>query len=205
MIVKFLKLLFICLSFFVATLSAKEAVILALGDSLTEGLGVETNQAWPSLLNTTLHQSGYAYQVVNGGLSGSTSASGPSRLKWYLRLKPEVVIVALGANDGLRGLPVSEMRSNLSVTIEAAKKSGATVLLCGMKVPPNYGPEYSKAFEDVFMSLARTYQVSFLPFLLEHVAGDESLNQADHIHPNEKGHKLVMKNVFDALVPLLKK
>ncbi len=201
---EFLKVLLISFLFFGVSLYSKDKVILALGDSLTEGLGVETNAAWPSLMDKEIKKMKTGYTVINGGLSGSTSASGPSRLKWYLRIKPEIIVIALGANDGLRGLPISELTENLSLTIELAQKSGAKVVLAGMKVPPNYGPDYSKKFEQTYLNLARKYQLTLIPFLLEKVAGEEKLNQADRIHPNEKGHQIVMRNVLTVLEPLIK-
>src|SRR5262245_61561721 len=178
-----------------------ERVIVCLGDSLTEGYGLAPERAYPSLVEQMLRERGLAARVVNAGISGSTSASAVSRLRWQLRSRPEIVLIALGANDGLRGVDVETTRANLSAAIELAQQSGARVLLAGMKLPPNYGREYTAAFEKIFPALAARYRVALLPFLLEGVAADPSLNLPDGIHPNERGTEIVARNVVAALLP----
>jgi acyl-CoA thioesterase-1 len=180
-----------------------ERVVVCLGDSLTEGYGLSPEQAWPNLVERSLRERGQAVRMVNAGISGSTSASAASRLRWQLRTRPEIVVIALGGNDGLRGVEVSATRANLAAAIELAQRSGARVLLAGMKLPPNYGPEYTAAFEALYPQLAAKYGVALLPFLLEGVAADPSLNLPDGIHPNARGTEIVARNVLAALLPLL--
>ncbi len=178
--------------------------ILFLGDSLTEGLGLEENEAFPNLIAQRLKAEGRGdVEVVNAGVSGSTSASGLSRLQWYARSQPDLLVLSLGANDGLRGLDVNEMKSNLAKTIEFALANGIRVALTGMLVPPNMGPDYTSAFAQVFPDLAAQYDLPFLPFLLEGVAAVPELNQADGIHPNVEGAKIVAETVYTFLQPLL--
>jgi acyl-CoA thioesterase-1 len=180
-----------------------ERQIVCLGDSLTEGYGLAPERAYPVLVERMLRDRGLAVRVTNAGVSGSTSASAVSRLRWQLRSRPEIVVIALGGNDGLRGIDVAATRANLSAAIELALQSGARVLLAGMKIPPNYGPEYTAAFAAIFPALAKEHGVALLPFLLEGVAADPALNLPDGIHPNERGTEIVARNVFDALLPLL--
>jgi acyl-CoA thioesterase I len=182
-----------------------ERVIVCLGDSLTEGYGLAPERAYPTLVERMLRERGYTARVVNAGISGSTSASAVSRLRWQLRSRPEIVVIALGGNDGLRGVDVEATRANLSAAIELAQQSGARVLLAGMKMPPNYGREYTTAFEAIFPALAKQHGVALLPFLLEGVAADPALNLPDGIHPNEHGTQIVARNVFSALLPMLEK
>jgi len=182
-----------------------DKVILCLGDSLTEGYGVDMEVAYPALMEAEIKKKGFPYKVVNAGISGSTTASAAGRLNWFLKTKPDFLILALGANDGLRGLSVSEMSANLSKAIELGKQSGAKVILAGMKIPPNYGPDYAREFEAVFPALAKKYDLVFIPFLLDKVGGEPGLNQADRIHPNEKGHVILAQTVLKTLLPLLKK
>lgn len=177
--------------------------ILFLGDSLTEGLGLEEGESFPSLLDQRFKAEGRNIEVLNAGISGSTSASGLSRLQWYIRAQPDLMVLALGANDGLRGLSVDEMRANLAKTIEFAQTNGVQVALTGMLTPPNMGPEYSNAFARVFPELAEQYQLPFLPFLLEGVAAVPALNQGDGIHPNVEGTKVVAETLYQFLLPLL--
>jgi acyl-CoA thioesterase-1 len=178
--------------------------ILFLGDSLTEGYGIASEDAFPALVETALRKEGYTVEAVNAGVSGSTTASGPSRLRWHLRARPDILVLALGANDGLRGLPLNEVRKNLAATLDEAKKAGLKVLLVGMKLPPNYGPAYTRDFEAIFPALAKQYQVPLVPFLLDRIAGEADLNLADGIHPNEKGHRLMAEHVTQAIKPMLK-
>jgi len=180
-----------------------ERVVVCLGDSLTEGYGLTPEQSYPSLLERMLRERGHAVRVVNAGVSGSTSASASSRLRWQLRSRPDVVVIALGGNDGLRGVDVAATESNLSAAIDLAKQSGARVLLAGMRMPPNYGPEYTAKFAAVFPALAKKHGVALLPFLLEGVAANPELNLPDGIHPNARGTEIVARNVLAALQPLL--
>src|SRR5690606_30500761 len=153
--------------------------IVALGDSLTAGLGLEPDQARPALLQARLGEEGYAYEVVNAGVSGDTTAGGRRRLDWALDGDVEVLVLELGANDGLRGLSPAEMRANLDAMVTAAKARGITVLLCGMEAPPNFGPDYTREFRAAYVEVADKHDVAFLPFFLEGVAGDPALNQSD--------------------------
>lgn len=205
---KTLTALLLALGFITAALAQPAApkafTVLFLGDSLTEGLGLETGEAFPELIAARLKAEGRSdIKVINGGVSGSTSASALERLQWYARSKPDLMVLSLGANDGLRGVPVDEMRSNLTKTIEFAQQSGIKVALTGMMIPPNYGPEYTESFARVFPELAEKYQLPFLPFLLEGVAAVPELNQADGIHPNVDGAKIVADHVYRFLADLL--
>jgi acyl-CoA thioesterase-1 len=174
--------------------------VLFLGDSLTAGLGVEPEEAYPHLLGAMLARNGMdGVRVINGGISGSTSASAPARLRWYARVKPEVLFLALGANDGLRGLSVSELEQNLEAVIVQAKKQGMRVLLAGMELPPNYGEGYTAEFRQVYRDLADRHGLPLLPFLLEGVGGVAELNQADAIHPNAEGHRRIAAHVYPFL------
>ncbi len=177
--------------------------ILAFGDSLTHGYGLEAGDTFPERLQVALHEAGYNVTVINGGNSGDTSASGRSRLEWALMDEAKVVIVELGANDGLRGLEPSQTRENLSQIIAGFKKSGAKVLLTGMQAPRNLGTEYVAEFDQIYPELAEEYNVAFYPFFLEGVALDPSLNQADGIHPNRQGVDVIVQNILPYLVPLL--
>jgi acyl-CoA thioesterase-1 len=177
--------------------------VVVLGDSLTAGLGLSADEAYPALLQQRLDAAGLKYHVVNAGVSGDTSAGGLSRLDWALDGDVRVLIVALGGNDALRGLPVEELRHNLSAIIERARARGIAVILAGMEAPPNFGRSYIVEFHQVYPELAKQYGVAFLPFLLEGVAGVESLNQRDGIHPTADGARLVADNVWAALRPVL--
>jgi acyl-CoA thioesterase-1 len=177
--------------------------IVALGDSLTAGLGLPPEAAYPALLQQRLDREGLKFEVVNAGVSGDTSAGGLSRLDWALEGDVRVLIVALGGNDALRGLPVDELRRNLSTIIERAKARKIAVLLAGMEAPPNFGQAYTVAFHRVYADLAKQYNVAFLPFLLEGVAGIQSLNQRDGIHPTAEGARMLADNVWRTLKPML--
>lgn len=176
-----------------------------LGDSLTAGLGLDTDQSFPSLIGKKLKDKGLDYEVVNAGVSGDTSAGGLRRLDWSLEGDVRVLIVALGANDGLRGLSTAELKNNLAAVIKAAKAKGITVILAGMEAPPNFGEDYTKAFRAVYADLAKEYHVTQIPFLLQGVAGDPSLNQADGIHPNIRGAQIVADLVWAELEPALRR
>jgi acyl-CoA thioesterase-1 len=184
---------------------AAERVIVALGDSLTAGLGVAADEAYPALLERRLRAAGLAYRVVNAGVSGDTSAGGLRRLDWVLRSRPEIVIVALGANDGLRGLPIAALRDNLTAIVTRLRADGVRVLLVGMRLPPNYGKAYASEFTEAFRDVARRTSSTYLPFLLEGVAGDPGLNQPDGIHPNASGQRAVAERVWASLEPLLRR
>jgi acyl-CoA thioesterase I len=173
--------------------------IVILGDSLTAGLGLPVEQSFPSLIQERLDREGYEYEVVNAGVSGDTSAGGLRRLEWSLEGNTRVLVVALGGNDGLRGLPVAELKKNLSSIIERGMKRGLTVVLAGMEAPPNNGPDYTTAFRQVYADLAKQYRITLVPFLLLGVAGDESYNQPDGIHPNARGARVVADTVWRAL------
>lgn len=177
--------------------------IVALGDSLTAGLGLVESQSYPALLQKKLDEEGYEFEVVNAGVSGDTSAGGLRRLDWALEGDVRVLVVALGANDGLRGLSVEQMKENLSAIIQRARARGVTVVLAGMEAPPNYGQEYTLAFRQAFRDVARQERVLFLPFLLQNVAGQSHLNQGDAIHPNAQGTQVVAESVWSVLRPML--
>jgi len=182
-----------------------ETRILFLGDSLTAGYGVEQEQAFPSLLGPLITAEGYPdVKLINAGISGSTTASALSRLKWYKRTRPDILFLALGANDGLRGLSLSAMEKHLDDTIRMALDQGMTVILAGMEIPPNYGPAYTRQFRQVFFSLAEKHSIVLMPFLLKDVAGMSQYNQADGIHPTAAGHRIIAANVLPYLVKVLK-
>lgn len=185
--------------------AAAERVLVILGDSLTAGLGVARDEAFPALLEARLRRDGFAYRVVNAGVSGDTTAGGLRRVDWVLRARPDLVVVALGANDGLRAQPVQALRDNLTAIVTRLRGAGARVLLAGMRLPPNYGADYTAAFAGAFPAVARATSVPLLPFLLDGVAGNPALNQADGIHPNASGHRVVAETVWRALRPHLEK
>ena len=187
----------------VASASTQEPVIVALGDSLTAGLGVAADEAWPALLRARLEREGLHYRVVNAGVSGDTTAGALRRVDWVLRARPVIVIVALGANDGLRGLPVPAMRDNLVAIVTRLRAAGARVLLAGMRLPPNYGAAYTREFAEAFETAARQTSAPLLPFLLDGVAGKSALNQPDGIHPNAAGQRMVAETVWRSLRPML--
>jgi acyl-CoA thioesterase-1 len=170
--------------------------VVALGDSLTAGLGLAPEDAYPSLLQARLRDHGLAVDVVNAGVSGDTSAGGLRRLDWSLDGSVRVLIVALGGNDGLRGLPPEQLRNNLATIIVRAQARRVTVILAGMEAPPNLGRLYSTAFRQVYRDLANQYRVALLPFLLDGVAGNGSLNQGDGVHPNTAGTRKVADNLW---------
>jgi acyl-CoA thioesterase I len=179
--------------------------IVFLGDSLTAGLGLASTQSFPSLIGKKLKEKGLDYEIVNAGVSGDTSAGGLRRLDWSLDGDVRVLIVALGANDGLRGLPASEMKKNLAAVLDRARERNVAVIFAGMEAPPNYGPDYTREFRDVYSQLAAEYKVRFIPFLLQGVAGNASLNQADGIHPNTRGAEIVADLVWKELEPELRR
>jgi acyl-CoA thioesterase-1 len=182
-----------------------EKSILVFGDSLSAAYGMAQARGWVALLAERLKRERADYSVVNASISGETSAGGAARIGRALaQHKPAIVVLALGANDGLRGLPLAQMRQNLATIIEQSQKAGARVLLVGMKMPPNYGPDYTRAFESVYGELAKRYNAARVPFLLEDFAEKQELFQPDRIHPTEAAQPLMLERVWKALQPLLK-
>lgn len=194
--------LVLCLVSHTAALPS-ERVVLCFGDSLTAGLGVAPDESYPALLAARLHAAGYRYRVVNAGVSGDTTAGGLRRVDWALRLTPDIVILALGANDGLRGQDLAGVRANLDQMVERFQQSGARVLLAGMRLPPNYGRPYAEDFRRMYAAVARNRGLPFMPFLLDGVGGNPRLNQPDGIHPTAEGHRLIAERLWPHLRPLL--
>jgi acyl-CoA thioesterase-1 len=182
---------------------AAERIIVAFGDSLTAGLGVTPDESYPAQLQARLRAEGYAYRVVNAGVSGDTTAGGLRRVDWALKNKPDIVIVALGANDAMRGQDLASVRSNLDGIVARFQKAGARVLLVGMEVPPNYGARYAADFRWLYVEVARKRGAAFMPFLLDGVAGDPRLNQGDGIHPTAEGYRIVVDHLWPHLAPIL--
>jgi acyl-CoA thioesterase-1 len=176
---------------------------VAFGDSLTAGLGVQAVESYPAQLQRRLDSLGYHYRVINAGVSGDTTAGGLRRVPWILNNKPELVILELGANDGLRGLPIDQTQSNLRQIIRQLQESGTTVVLAGMKLPPNYGQDYTASFEAMYRMLAKECQLLLIPFFLEGVGGSSTLNQADGIHPTREGYEVIVEQVLKVLKPIL--
>ena len=190
---------------FAAETTQEKIVVLALGDSLTAGFGVDAEENFPSRLQVKIDNAGLAYKVVNAGVSGDTTAGGVRRINWLMKHKPQIVILALGANDGLRGLSTDEMRSNLETMIRFSQEHGARVLLAGMKALPNYGEDYIIKFESVYPELAKKYDLVYLPFLLEGVAGVRQYTRPDGLHPTGSGYKIIADLVWHHLQPMLQK
>ncbi|HSZ06923.1 MAG TPA: arylesterase [Steroidobacteraceae bacterium] len=190
-----------------ASAHAEAPVILVFGDSISAGYGLaHVEQGWVELLKTRLNTQGYGYQVVNASVSGETTAGGLARLPRALELHhPKILVLELGGNDGLRALPVAQMRSNLTQMVDLASAAGAKVLLLGMRMPPNYGPQYTEQFAMVFSDLAREKKLPLVPFLLTDIALSPTLLQGDDIHPNAAGQPILVENVWPTLKPLLKK
>ena len=178
--------------------------IVAFGDSLTAGLGVSPEDSYPVQLARFLRVQGFAYDVINAGVSGDTSAGGLRRVDWILKSQPRLVIVELGANDGLRGQPLKETYENLKAIIERLKAKEVIVVLAGMRLPLNYGDDYTQEFSDLFVRLAHEQDVSFVPFFLEGVATRRHLNQGDGIHPTAEGYSIVVQNMWKVLQPILR-
>ncbi len=197
-------LFFALVALFNPALAASARTVLALGDSLTEGLGVDKEQAYPAILEGKLKKKKLQVTVLNAGISGSTSSSAESRFKWQLKSKPDIMILALGANDGLRGLPTDNMQANLEKVIKLAQQNKVKVILAGMKMPLNYGGAYRTAYEKVFTDLAKKYSLPFVPFLLEGVGGVSTMNIADGIHPNSAGHEKIAETLLPYVENALK-
>lgn len=196
-----MKSLILFLLFFSFQLKAK--TILFLGDSLTEGYQLAKEDAYPALIEKELKPKHPDIKIINGGVSGATTASGLKRLNWYVKAKPDFIVLALGANDGLRGLDLKQTEKNLSAIIEKAQSDKSQVIMAGMKMPMNYGEPYRTNFEKLFVSLSKKYKLPLIPFLLEDVASHTKLNLSDGIHPNPEGHKIMAKTVLKVLGPLL--
>ncbi|MCA1625843.1 MAG: arylesterase [Acidobacteria bacterium] len=180
--------------------------IVAFGDSLTAGFGLQEKESYPYLLQQKLKADSYDYEVINAGVSGETSLGGLERIDWVLEMdNVRILILELGANDLLRGLPVAKMKQNLAKIIEKAKAKNVQVLLCGMLAPPNMGVQYQRDYISAFPDLASQHKTTFLPFFLENIALNPKLNQGDGIHPNAEGAKVMTDNVYKALKPMLKK
>jgi acyl-CoA thioesterase-1 len=203
------KRLFFLLVLVMASASARAEtpVILVFGDSISAGYGLaRVEQGWVELLRTRLKREGYGYQVVNASVSGETTAGGLARLPRALEMHhPKIVILELGGNDGLRALPVAQMRSNFEQMISLSMASGAKVLVLGMRIPPNYGPQYTTQFERVYGDLARADKLPLVPFLMDHIALQPTLMQADDIHPNADGQPILLDNVWPVLRGMLQK
>ncbi len=184
-------------------------VIVALGDSLAEGFGVDTGQSFPDQLQRKLDRSGYSYRIVNLGVSGDTTTGGLGRVDYAISLRPEIVILELGGNDGLRGIPVASTKQNLEAMIVRLKKAGSAVLLAGMTLPPNYGEAYIRSFENAYKDLARRHGLPLIPFLMEDIRSQlrstPGLMQRDGIHPTANGHAVISETVFRYLKPMIKK
>lgn len=199
--IRIFNILALGLTAFLLSFTQKETTILFYGDSLTAGYGLSKEQAFPQIIENRLKEDGRNVNVINAGLSGETSAGGLNRLDWILKQPVDVFVLELGANDGLRGVPVEETRKNLQAIIDKVKSKNPNVkiIIAGMQVPPNLGPEYTSAFRDIFPALAKKNDALLIPFLLDGVAGDDTLNLPDGIHPNVEGHKIVADNVITAL------
>ena len=167
--------------------------IVILGDSLAAGFGLPEDQAFPNLLNDAMQSKESPTQIINAGVSGDTTAGGLSRLDWILSQKPNLVVIELGANDGMRGVPIADIRNNLNAMITKIKQAGVAVMLASMQLPPNYGADYVGEFAALYPALATQHGIVLLPFVLENVAGKTELNQADGIHPTAEGHRLMAK------------
>jgi len=185
--------------------SSGRKTVVVLGDSLAAGFGVEPSQAFPALLQEKINAAGLNYQVVNAGVSGDTSSDGLNRINWLLKRRIDVLILELGGNDGLRGIPVATTKANLQSIIDRVKQKypDAKIIVAGMQMPPNMGEAYTTAFRKLFQELAEKNHAALVPFLLEGVGGRPELNQPDHIHPTAEGHKIVAENVWKVLKPVL--
>ncbi|HWC51430.1 MAG TPA: arylesterase [Nitrospira sp.] len=204
-----LLLTLICLVSAVPVLCSKAVAdddrprIVAFGDSLTAGLGVPAEEAYPAQLQHRLDEQGIRYRVINAGVSGETTAGGLRRVEWVLKSRPHVVLLELGANDGLRGLNLEQTKSNLERIIQRCQEASVTVILAGMKLPPNYGADYTKGFEAIYPAIAKQYGLTLIPFFLDGVAGSAALNQADGIHPTREGYRIIADKVLEQIKPLL--
>ena len=189
----------------VAEEKARKRTILFLGDSLTSGYGLSAEVAFPAVIQAKIDSLGLGYKVVNAGISGETTSAGLSRMNWMLKRRIDVLVIELGANDGLRGVPLKVTRQNLQAIVDSSRKAypKVNVVLAGIQVPPNLGPEYTSEFKEIFPDLATKNKVALIPFLLEGVGGIQEFNLADGIHPTVAGHRKVAENVWKVLGPLL--
>jgi len=185
------------------TVADTRPVIMAFGDSLVAGYGLAQSESFPSRLQQKLDTKGFKYRVVNAGVSGDTSAGGVRRIDWAMKQSPEIMIVELGANDGLRGQPTAELKKNLSTIVKQSLDGGAKVILIGMEAPPNLGPDYTQEFRQVYRDVAREFHVPLMPFFLMDVGGIASLNQGDAIHPNAQGVDIIVENFWKVIEPML--
>ena len=187
--------------------SDESGVILFFGTSLTAGMGLDPNDAYPAVIQKKLDSLDLPYQVVNAGLSGETTASGINRIDWVLNQEVDIFVLELGANDGLRGIPLDETRKNLQAIIDRvrSKNPETKIILAGMQIPPNMGQEYTSEFRNIFPEMAKKNNIRLIPFLLEDVAGNPELNQQDGIHPTAKGQKILAENVWEVLEPMVMK
>ncbi|MRS63527.1 arylesterase [Larkinella terrae] len=185
----------------------RKKTILFFGNSLTAGYGLDPAEAFPALVGEKAKTAGFDYQVVNAGVSGETTAGGKSRISWVLNKPVDVFVLELGANDGLRGIPLDDSKKNLQAILDTVKLKSpqAQIVIAGMHIPPNLGPDYSGQFYRIFIDLSRKNKAALIPFLLDDVAGIPKLNQADGIHPTAEGHKIVAENVWKVLEPVLQK
>ena len=183
-----------------------EKTVLFLGDSITAGYGVDPSEAYPAIIQGKIEANGWPFKVINAGQSGDTSAGGLSRLDWLLKNRIDILVLELGANDGLRGVPIETTRKNLQGIIDLVRKRypQVKIIIAGMKLPPNWGGDYSRRFESMFVDLAKKNKTALVPFVLEGVGGVRKLNQSDVIHPTPEGHKLVAANVWKVLQPIMK-
>lgn len=189
-----------CIILLFSSFAFAQKKLIVLGDSLTEGYGVAKEAAYPALLEKKLHDAGKKeWTVINSGVSGSTTASAVTRMKWLFKSKPDAVLLVLGANDGLRGLKIEDSQKHLAAAIEYANSQKVRVILGGLYMPPNYGADYTGQFKKMYEALAKKYKVTFIPFILEKVGGNPKYNLADGIHPNEEGHKIIAENIFQVL------
>ena len=184
---------------------AYDGTIVAIGDSLTEGLGVEEEFTYPALLQSKLMQDGYRYKVINAGVSGETSSGALSRINWALTLNPDIVILVTGANDGLRGVDPNLLRNNLDQIVSIIKENNIGIILAGMKMFPNLGPEYTPAFSKVYPDIAQKHEIPLIPFFLEGVAGQTQFNQKDRIHPNPEGTRRIVDNIYPFVLESVRK
>lgn len=201
---RLLVLLALLAASWAAPLAGQERVIVAFGDSLTAGLGVPADQTYPARLGEKLRAEGYAYRVINAGVSGDTTAGGLRRVQWALRLGPEIVILELGVNDALRGQDLGGVRANLDDLVARFQAAGARVLIAGMRLPPNYGNRYAQDFHRLYAEVARTRRAALMPFFLDGVGGDPRFNQFDGIHPTAEGYRIVVDRLWPYLRPLLR-
>ena len=183
---------------------AFEGTIVAVGDSLTEGLGIDEELAYPAILEKNLHGLGYAYQVINAGISGETSSGTLARIKWVLTLNPDIVILVIGANDGFRGIAPDLIKTNIEKIVQELKSRNVTVVLGAMQMVQNLGRDYTTAFANIYSEIARTEAVILTPFFLEGVAADRKLNQADGIHPTAEGYQVIVDNITPYIVEAIK-